>query len=1623
MFLFFLLSFLINSDLLLSINDITLNLDSDSDNLYLFLKNDFFEFRDNLNDDSSIYYRSNYTINDDCLKIALNSHKNINYNLFIIYLISNQIHFNAMIKNLNQNVSHLNVTFLNEMCEGQDVVFMNLYVDNHDFIAFSNLNPRINVKIIDSFNNQIIHQILPIHQRNNLIVCYEGIDCLIKYNFSINSKQNYLSSINDKNFEDVINHYITTSDFKYLRIFFSKDESQKIDFSFIPFKCIEKVDIFGHSQNNPQAIKIKIDNDKYKYKEEIENKITTKNIILDLIEEKSNVGSLILEDKNTEKSPFKMNAANKKTYNVVPNMNKSQTLTIKILHEYLSVIDDYEEESINFIEGSETYLNIENPNTNKNYIIKIMADVSIRKIISGNISINFKNCGPITVQFYNWEDKTEAPDIMINLYSNNQSDLNIISSKNKKIKYRHYDLSGSLFSQYPTAFVFCLKSAPCDIHEYDDLDPIKIPIDGDVKEISKNIEDQLDEITKVSIHDLIILLNEESKDAQFDFSYMTGDDLQSIKFINYDDNVNLNIINFPKTQNNEWQVINCTIKSSSPEMYIIKELISNNSWITGNVDILSGTFIKNVDLSNNDINFQVSSKSFHFEENKYDYKGNYKIILKLKNDPNSLNKIIFTQVENSPCNVNLTIEAVDENSTEIPVSFEINKNFKDPAHIYIEVPSNEKIIIDKIPEKIDFVVFNNESKHNIHQIRPSESSSNMIICYQSFQCADQLDQDDFKIDDDSTFISTKDSNNYEQIINSIKEMKSTYNYLRLIFFDNDDIIHFTLNDVSCETFRQVQLCGDNNVRIAFDDYSRINAFDSWVMRHVSFPESITCVFKELTVIDTETVFESNPNNIKIGTARFHCKQGYAITGLNNMRSKNINYTLYDLFPELDVKDYVLSIYENKFIANSNLDDGDGSPIISQLPNKYNLVVHSPPKNIDAKTFIINRLKNDFKKISITFEDINDNIPIRYNCNESETYEEFDYIFTADNADLLDIDQGNCRNVNTFKNGSSYFPLQTPTQSDSALFSLSFLFSKSGLFSNSFLFSDSEKFSKSYVFSESSHFSETLKFSESSQFTNTNQFSETFQFSVSSKFSDSNCFSDSFYFSESNHFSGSSEFSKTTQFTYSNIFSETTQFSYSSQFSDSNLFSNSIQFSDSILFSNSFMFSSSSLFSLSSLFSDSSSFSPSGFPTSKIVTGTPVFSKSSTFSMSSIFTYSNLFTPSFPFQTDFGNNNLDKDFVSLNFTNSVFNMTSHGFINEKNEEESLTNYIAHSINISFSGNINITESENFTYSKNLYFSACNEGSLIRLDRNLLNSVIGVMTKNYPTIILENEQYQLNIMNYERGYSTINIKYDKEGKDVDLSFKEVNNSNGYLSLNIDPKIRSISFNSLFMSRISSLEAKRNKRLSNINNMLLLEDDEEEETLEIIIKECINISQRSQVILSKIKLIGELNIIDDSYLIFKKGIIFSDESKINFIFKNSKDKRKQPILKFESILDSTPNKIVLLFDDKSNLDDISNFILIEASNFKTCYSWLDNIEYIKDDKYEIKSSCEYVKSGTVQLIIKTNKKPRTGMIIGIIVGCIVGIALIITIIIISIKISRRKKMKNVLENISEFESSVSL
>ena len=369
------------------------------------------------------------------------------------------------------------------------------------------------------------------------------------------------------------------------------------------------------------------------------------------------------------------------------------------------------------------------------------------------------------------------------------------------------------------------------------------------------------------------------------------------------------------------------------------------------------------------------------------------------------------------------------------------------------------------------------------------------------------------------------------------------------------------------------------------------------------------------------------------------------------------------------------------------------------------------------------------------------------------------------------------------------------------------------------------------------------------------------------------------------------------------------------------------------------------------------------------------------------------------------------------------MTSHGFINEKNEEESLTNYIAHSINISFSGNINITESENFTYSKNLYFSACNEGSLIRLDRNLLNSVIGVMTKNYPTIILENEQYQLNIMNYERGYSTINIKYDKEGKDVDLSFKEVNNSNGYLSLNIDPKIRSISFNSLFMSRISSLEAKRNKRLSNINNMLLLEDDEEEETLEIIIKECINISQRSQVILSKIKLIGELNIIDDSYLIFKKGIIFSDESKINFIFKNLKDKRKQPILKFESILDSTPNKIVLLFDDKSNLDDISNFILIEASNFKTCYSWLDNIEYIKDDKYEIKSSCEYVKSGTVQLIIKTNKKPRTGMIIGIIVGCIVGIALIITIIIISIKISRRKKFDDLPIETNETEISVSL
>ncbi|KAK8847915.1 hypothetical protein M9Y10_018963 [Tritrichomonas musculus] len=1277
---------------------------------------------------------------------------------------------------------------------------------------------------------------------------------------------------------------------------------------------------------------------------------------------------------------------------ISPNFTNNQSITITIDNTEITINDSENIQKETFISDRENIFVIQNVKniSNVSIIIKPIEKNFFR--LEYPLGIQVEDCDPINIEFTGWDKINEYPvDIytMFHFYSENQSNLNIKSSKVKSIKYRYYkSIDQSLmYNEFPSTFVFCLNSTECDIPEFNYLDPIQTPCDG-TKDLSNQMEEVFDEISLFSFDYLILCLNEKSNGTELNFSFLTGtENLDHIKIINYDDiKINLSIVNFPARQNNEWEIINCTINVKANKNYEIGELHSNNSLIKGDkLNVKTGIITKNVDLLNDDINFTISDSRYWFEKNDYQYKENDFLILKIKSELNSSRKVNFIPTGNNPCGLNLHFEGIDENSTDFYIHFDDKWNNIVNGRVSINVSSNERIIIDQVLKNVDFKVFNLAWNCTVHQIPPLTEQSSVAICYESFECSRQKG---FSVDKDTAFVSTTSKENYDTLRKLFESFNNEYKYLRLVFIGEKDPIDFKLNDIVDKSFLQMQFYGYNNARILLEEGAKIANYKSWVINHASFAKNVNIdyTFDELIIIDTEPVFQDvleYAHKINIETARFYCEYGYKIKGLEGVF--NIDYTTFEIYPNLENNNYTLSMKGYLYMPNGNLDNSNGSPLINPPFSPFHFNVHGPTRNTD-NTFHIKRYENNFQDISITFVDLNENIPIsvRYECDDKECNKFFTYKFKTKEFvyDLIQTHEGSCNNVTTKINEVEASPTQTPPRSQTYIFTESVLFSLSEYFSISSYFSNSEDFTKS------------SQFSKSSQFTGTS------------------------------HFTKTSGFTKTTQFTLSTHFTKSSDFTNSFYFTNTEKFTETSHFSCSLLFSSTLSFTVSSPFSVSFPFTDSNLLLTSGFSSS------PSFSKSASFSSSVMFTPSYQFTPSYPFQHD--QPEIDDSKPDFNLSLESININSNGIIEvDDGKTINLNNSNVPFISVLFKNDITVTESDVFSLPTTLYFIADEPNRRIKFDEKLINSSIGVKTDKSPTVVLTNDKTPLNIMNYKQGYSWIDIEYESDQTTTSLKLNEVNNSNGYLTLNVESNIRSISFTSLIMSRISSIEIKnknknqnqnqdqRNNNNNNNNKIIELEEVRDNNICELAVEDNINISSRSSVTLSKIRLEGNINMNDDSIIIFREETKFEDSSNISIKFSKNKDTRREPIIKFDGLLDSTPNQITLSFEDKSTISDLSNFILIEASKFKTCISWIDHLQFVNIGDEKIEAKCKYANGGLTHLVLSTEKSSKK-LSAGVIAGIVVAIVAVIVIIIVVTILVRRKKTKKHSEQTCELNDS---
>ena len=388
-----------------------------------------------------------------------------------------------------------------------------------------------------------------------------------------------------------------------------------------------------------------------------------------------------------------------------------------------------------------------------------------------------------------------------------------------------------------------------------------------------------------------------------------------------------------------------------------------------------------------------------------------------------------------------------------------------------------------------------------------------------------------------------------------------------------------------------------------------------------------------------------------------------------------------------------------------------------------------------------------------------------------------------------------------------------------------------------------------------------------------------------------------------------------------------------------------------------------------------------------------------------------------------------DFVSDSL---LFDMNEEGFFEDDSKYLTTVNKSSTFINtITFTQQkITITETAEFVSISPLYFVAKNGESTVFLTENVTHSNIGVSSDNSPTVILSKSDHPLSFVNgNDHGSINIDLNYSPHSGVNTLNLNSLNNKVGIFTLTVPWEIKTVSFASIVLERMSSIQVSSGPEKSRIKD-----DDDDNfnvDDVTVDVRNLLNVTSLSEyVVFNTIYLIGVLFIFDDSSLVLNKPVFFSPlNSRLKIVFRNLDKFREKPILKFEKVLNSVPATIILANELNGELIEFSDLSFIEAKNFTSCELWRQKIGFENGRDGSIESRCEEIgNENVVALIVSAretvNKKEEdlsVGAIIGIVFGCIGAVLFVVLVAVFLSRIGHSSDIST--EISSDKEDSIGL
>lgn len=917
----------------------------------------------------------------------------------------------------------------------------------HTNIDLSYILPsNVNIKAFSIDDNKIIAQILPEKQRKSITICYYSDQCS---QYSVEENENYLtatnfhflnkiSSIFEKSTKlrllltkiETVDElpYIDWSEFSFF------EEKPKLEFIGLIQGTPSKFDLFSFSGNFPQFI---VENVQFTNKENDESlRFSVDEVFVkDTNNVFPDVGTFSVDatreyrKSDSGESPFlKITGIYTSVFDIFPDFESNGDLILTVNKETIDISksDSSIISTIPNLDSKERLIYItdqKNPNRNK---ISIKPGTDVDQLFDMRIV----NCDQILIEISGWND-TKYAEKKITFYSNDLS----ISTTDSFLRYTHYDLQMNILDDNTdshTSYSFCLGLEECHIPHLQESEYLRVRIQGDnVSDVISNLYDFLDR--HQSIVDVGLVFDARFSEQSFDLeSHLSADSFNNIIFYGGDDRTSLikvNLISLPSVEYLTVNIWNCIInfKFNCTAQDLV--LTDNGGYTGDGFTHESITSIQNIDISNDDVNLSIFEDEIECLGVRINSKSMMIFFITVGDSPH---QITFDTKVPNPFKLSLIFLCADDSYGAIfPISISDSwsqMSNETEGSIAISIYDGSNVVYKSINSKVRVSVSNIQMSL-LSQIPAGCEQDKIVNCYNSDVC-NQLG--DLSISEDEIYITTRTEKEFSYLIDLIKaDAEKKYQYLRLILSETSKI---KFQEIPSDQVDQVQL-----YRMRDDWYQSVSLssdidtsnIKSLLLNQVGFKfENTTKLFhfKELVAVDAPYLFpseESSKYNVKIDALRIHCIKSHPYSGLE-MYYDRIENIVYELFTDLQNKDYIISVCKNTVYLNADMNNYNSCDCSfpGVVPSKSYFLIHGSSES--NHEVIFSRYDDSLTQANCVIDNTTTEITINFTCQPDAVENFFLNVYTF-NDNKVQIGSGNCSHI---ESNIIHYPFNSTEESGS-----------------------------------------------------------------------------------------------------------------------------------------------------------------------------------------------------------------------------------------------------------------------------------------------------------------------------------------------------------------------------------------------------------------------------------------------------------------------------------------------------------------------------------------------------------------------------------------------------------------